>query len=103
MINLPEMERNRLIDAQWQDPKKMTSERYTVEIRIFANNRNGLLADISKALTEKNINITSINTKTSRQGLVTMQITFEISGIEELNRIMDKVRGIENVIDIERT
>ena len=103
MINLPEMERNRLIDAQWQDPKKMTSEKYTVEIRIFANNRNGLLADISKALTEKNINITSINTKTSRQGLVTMQITFEISGIEELNRIMDKVRGIENVIDIERT
>ena len=103
MLNLPEMERNRLIDASWQDPKKMSSEKYTVEIRIFANNRNGLLADISKALTEKNINITSINTKTSRQGLVTMQITFEISGIEELNRVVDKVRGIENVIDIERT
>ena len=73
------------------------------EIRIFANNRNGLLADISKALTEKNIDILSMNTKISKQGQATLQTSFEISGREELNRVIDKIRNIESVIDIERT
>ena len=73
------------------------------EIRIFANNRNGLLADISKALTEKNIDILSMNTKTNKQGQATLQTAFEISDREELNRIIDKIRNIESVIDIERT
>ena len=79
------------------------AEKYLAEIKIYANNRNGLLADISKALTEKNIDIMSMNTRTNRQGLATLQTTFEISGREELNRIIDKIRGIESVIDIERT
>ena len=101
IINLPEMERARLIDAEWQP--EAHAEKYLAEIKIYANNRNGLLADISKALTEKNIDIMSMNTRTNRQGLATLQTTFEISGREELNRIIDKIRGIESVIDIERT
>lgn len=103
ILNLPELERARLIDAEWQEPDKAASEKYMAEIKIFANNRNGLLADISKALTEKNIDILSMNTRTNKQGLATMQTSFEISGREELNRVIDKIRGIESVIDIERT
>ncbi len=104
MISLPEMERARLIDAEWQEPEtREESGKYVAEIKIIANNRNGLLADISKALTEKNINILSMNTRTSKQGIATLQTTFEISGREELNRITDKIRGIESVIEIERT
>lgn len=103
VMNLPEIERARLMDAEWQAPEDAASERYTTEIKIYANNRNGLLVDISRALTEKNIDITSMNTRTNKQGLATLQITFEISGREELNRIIDKIRGIESVIDIERT
>ena len=103
MMNLPEIERARLIDAEWQVPENTTAEKYVAEIKIFANNRNGLLADISKAMTEKNINILSMNTRTSKQGLATLQTTFEIESREELNRVIDKIRGIESVIDIERT
>jgi GTP pyrophosphokinase len=104
ILNLPEMERVRLMDAEWETPAGSAgNEKYVAEIKIFADNRNGLLADISKAFTEKNINILSMNTKTSKQGLATLQTTFEISGREELNRIIDKLRSIESVIDIERT
>lgn len=103
IINLPEMERVRLIDADWQAPENGAFEKYFAEIKIFANNRNGLLADISRALTEKNIDIISMNTRTNKQGLATMQTSFEIGSREELNRIIDKIRTIENVIDIERT
>lgn len=104
IINMPEIERVRMIDAEWQQsPEEASNEKYFAEIKIFANNRNGLLADISKALTEKNIDILSMNTRINKQGFVTMATSFEISGREELNRIIDKIRTVESVIDIERT
>ena len=102
VMNLPEIERARLIDAEWQAPEN-AEEKYVAEIKIYADNRNGLLADISKAMTEKNINILSMNTRTSRQGLATLQTTFEIGSREELNRVIEKIRSIESVRDIERT
>ena len=104
MINLPEIERARLIDAEWQNTAQQAGgEKYIAEINIYANNRNGLLADISKALTEKNIDILSMNTRTTRQGTATLTTTFEIGSREELNRIIERIRAIESVIDIERT
>ena len=72
------------------------------EILIYANNRNGLLADITRALTERNIGILSLNTRISRQDLATLQMSFEVESREELTRVVDKIRGIESVIDIER-
>ncbi len=104
ILNLPEIERSRLIEADWQEPDKGgEGEKYFAEIVIYANNRNGLLADISKALTEKNIDIRSMNTRTSKQGIATLQTSFEIGSREELNRIIEKIRTIDSVIDIERT
>ncbi len=104
VLNLPEIERSRLIEADWQEPDKGgEGEKYFAEIVIYANNRNGLLADISKALTEKNIDIRSMNTRTSKQGIATLQTSFEIGSREELNRVIEKIRTIDSVIDIERT
>ena len=104
IINLSEMERVRLIDADWQaSGQSAEGEKYLAEINIFANNRNGLLADVSKALTEKNIDILAMNTRTSKQGTATMSVSFEIGSREELQRVIDKIRTIESVVDIERT
>ena len=104
IINLSEMERARLIDADWQAPDRtVEGERYLAEINIYANNRSGLLADVSKALTEKDVDILSLNTRVSRQGIATMVVSFEIRSREELQRIIDKIRNIESIIDIERT
>ena len=103
VIGLSEMDRERLIDAEWQETGESgQNEKYLAEINIYANNRNGLLADISKALTEKNINILSLNTRTSKQGVVTMSIMFETTGKEELNKVIDRIRNIESIVDIER-
>ena len=104
IINLPEVERSRLIDAEWQQPENANSkERYSTEIQIFANNRIGMFVDISKVFTERQIDITSMNVRTSKQGKATIVMTFDIHGIEELNRLTDKLRQIEGVLDIERT
>lgn len=104
IINLPEDERVRLIDAEWQQSGEDGSrERYSTEIQIYANNRIGIFVDISKVFTERQIDITSINVRTSKQGKATIIMTFDIHGKEELNRLTDKIRQIEGVLDIERT
>lgn len=104
LMSLPELDRHRLIDAEWQQTDARDSnEKYFAEINIYANNRNGLLADVSRALTEKDIDILALNTRANKQGTATMSVSFEIRSREELQRIIDKIRTIESVIDIERT
>ena len=69
IINLPEIERDRLIDAEWQQPEgEESKERYSTEIKIYANNRIGMFVDISKVFTERQIDIKSMNVRTSKQG-----------------------------------
>lgn len=104
VLNLPEIERARLIEAEWEPSDTgADGEKYMAEINIFAHNRSGLLADISKTLTERNIDIQTMNTRTNKQGIATLSTSFEISSREELNQIVAKLRNIESVIDIERT
>ncbi|MBQ8184327.1 MAG: bifunctional (p)ppGpp synthetase/guanosine-3',5'-bis(diphosphate) 3'-pyrophosphohydrolase [Lachnospiraceae bacterium] len=103
VINLTGIDRQRMIDAEWQDASITGSnERYMTEIKIFANNRTGLLVDISRIFTERQIDMAKINSRTSKQGTATISISFEIHGKEELQRIVDKLRQVESVLDIER-
>ena len=104
MINLSEMERERLIDAEWQqDADALNKGLYRAEVKIFGNNRTGLLVDITRVFTEREIDIQSIHSKTSKQGVATIEISFSTRGRAELNSLIDKLRQIESVIDIERT
>ena len=104
VINLPEFERERLIDAEWQeDALEGKNSRYLAEIRIYANNRTGILVDVSKILTERQIDVITLNSRANKQGKATISISFEISSKDELNHIIEKLRNVESVIDIERT
>ena len=73
------------------------------EIRIFANNRTGLLVDITKIFTERKIDVNSVNSRTSKQGLATIIFEFEVPGKATLNYLIDKIRQVDSVIDIERS
>lgn len=104
MIHLAESERERLIDAEWQGgAMTRTGEKYSTEIKIYGNNRTGLLVDVSKVLTERNISVISLSARTSKQGTATITVSFEISGVDELNKIIEKLRQVESVLDIERS
>ena len=104
MINLPEMDRERIIDAEWQDTAGgPSSEKYLAEIKIIAKNRTGILADVSKILTERQIDVARMNSGTSKQGIATISMAFYIQGKEELNQLISKIRNVESILDIERT
>lgn len=102
VLNLPEVERHRLIEAEWNEDIQKT-EKYKTEITLFTHNRIGLLADLSRVLAEGEVDIQSMNTRTSKQGIATVTLDFQTSGVEEINRITTKLRQIEGVMDIQRT
>ncbi|MBO7600678.1 MAG: bifunctional (p)ppGpp synthetase/guanosine-3',5'-bis(diphosphate) 3'-pyrophosphohydrolase, partial [Lachnospiraceae bacterium] len=97
-----EHDRGRIIEAEWQVEEEI-SGKYPAEITIYANNRNGLLVDVSRVLTENNISIVSLNTRVNKQGIATMNIAFEVSTRDELSKLIDKLRQIQSIKDIERT
>ena len=102
MIHLPVEERNRLIEAEWSAQAKKNEDYYPVEIVIYSYNRSGVLFDVSKIFTENEIDVKSMNVRTSKQDKATIVVGFETRGVEQLNKLVKKLRNVESVIDIER-
>ena len=103
VLNMSEIDRTRLIEAEWQQPDVKAVEKYTAGIQVYANNRTGLLVDLSKIFTERKIDLRSINSRTNKQEKATISMSFEISSKEELRSLIEKIRQVESVIDVERT
>ncbi len=102
VLCMSESDRSRIIDAEWQ-AESSAENTYLTEINIYADDRNGILFDITKVLSEANISVNSINSRTSKQGKATITLSFAIKSVEQLNTIISKIRNIESIIDIERT
>ena len=83
-------------------PDRSDSEKYEAEINVYANNRTGLLVDISKIFTERKIDLRSINSRTNRQERATISMSFNVCSKQELNSLIEKIRQVESVIDVER-
>lgn len=104
VMNIPEQEKKRLIEAMWEEDilSPNNSEAFSASIRIYAENRKGLLVDISRIFTEKDIDILSINTNTSKQGIITFTITFSITDRNELSDVLKRLRAIDSVTEVKR-
>lgn len=103
ILNMSETDRTRLIEAEWQQTDTRVSEKYMAELQIYANNRTGLLVDLSKIFTERKIDMKNINCRTNKQDKATISVSFEIGSKEELASLVEKIRQVESVLDVERT
>ena len=74
-----------------------------LSIDIYVNNRKGLLVDISLIFSESDIDINTINSKTSKQGVATINVTFRVRTKDDLRGLVEKLRQVESVVDVERT
>lgn len=83
----------RIVSAQWGGGSDAL---YPVDIVIEAQDRRGLLRDISEVLSREKINVTATNTQ-SRQGRARMAFTIEVSGLAQLARVLKLIGGIGGV------
>ena len=103
MIHLSEAERARLIPAEWEtEVTEKSGGQYLAEIKMYANDQQGLLMEISRIFTEENVDVNSMNVRTSKKGTATIEMGFIVHGREELERIVKKLQQLSGIIDIER-
>ncbi|MDO4616269.1 MAG: bifunctional (p)ppGpp synthetase/guanosine-3',5'-bis(diphosphate) 3'-pyrophosphohydrolase [Lachnospiraceae bacterium] len=102
IMNLNEEDRQRLRELDWnQENAKQKS--FRAEVSVFAEDRPGLLGDLSMVFSDRGISILSIHSQTSKKGKSTITLSFEVKNSEELKAIMEKVVQVRSVIEVERT
>lgn len=101
MMNLPNDEKSRLIEAEWQEDSE--KDTYTTELQIFTNNRTGIIVDISKIFMDEEIDISAMTSRVGKNNIVTVIVSFNIHNREELKTITDKIKKIRGVINVGRT
>lgn len=98
-------ERERLIDAEWESPdiEEQTGRLYQTEIQVISDDRQGIIIDISSILKDAKIPVRYLNARTTKDGVAYFNITVEINGKAQLEKISDKIKMIPGVRDIIRT
>ncbi len=89
----------RMIDVYWYNEKKAS---YSVDIEIYANDRNGLLADIIKEIGNNKCKLIGINSKANKERIAMTELTVEVENLEELNKILKALRKIDSVYEVNR-
>ena len=92
-------EENRMIDVSWYKDEKTS---YNVEVEVFSNDRDGLLADILRKIGETKAHIMGVNTKTTKERIAIIAITMEIENLNELNKVIKLIRQVESVYEVKR-
>jgi GTP pyrophosphokinase len=104
VLHLTEAERARLIEIEWENEVvEKSGGQYLADVKIYTYDRQGMLMEISRILTENEVDVKSLNIRTSKQGTATVDVGFIVHGKTELTKVIEKLRQISGVIDIERT
>ncbi|ABC28648.1 GTP pyrophosphokinase [Hahella chejuensis KCTC 2396] len=98
-LQLQTVEPNRMIEVSWGD----TEYTYPIDVVIEAYDRPGLLRDITLLLANEKINVTAALTNTDKkQSTADIRLTVEVTSIDVLGRMFDRIRRLPNIIDARR-
>jgi GTP pyrophosphokinase len=92
-------EPERIIEVEWAPTAGSV---FLVQIQVEALDRNGLLSDVTRVLSESHVNILSANVTTSRDRVATSRFTFEMADPGHLDHVLSVVRRVEGVFDAYR-
>ena len=92
-------EPERFIDVQWTG---QATTPFMVQIEIEALDRNRLLSDVVKALSDYHVNILGANVSTNEDRVALNRFTFEMADPSHLGAVLSAVRKIDGVYDARR-
>jgi len=96
--NMEAMQPERVIETEWG---AQTEGVFAVDIVVDANDRQGLLRDVSEVLTREKINVIAVSTQ-SKQGTAHMRFTGEITSLGQLSRTLTHLHEVEGVVGARR-
>jgi GTP pyrophosphokinase len=89
----------RLVEVEWASAPGSV---FLVAIQVEALDRHRLLSDVTKALADERVNILSASVQTSRDRVAISRFTFELADPAHLGQVLQTVRNVEGVFDVER-
>ena len=90
---------DRIIDVIWSDKDKSS---YNVDIQILANDRNGLLADIIKEISNNKCTLIAVDSKVHRDRTAETNLTIEVENLNVLNTVVKALRKVDSVYEVNR-
>ncbi|HET6264110.1 MAG TPA: bifunctional (p)ppGpp synthetase/guanosine-3',5'-bis(diphosphate) 3'-pyrophosphohydrolase, partial [Usitatibacter sp.] len=93
IVNLEPTQRERLMDADWG---KTGDAPFSADLEVVAVDRQGLLRDISEAISRERINVTAVNTL-SRGVHAFMRFTLQVTSADAIHRVLRQVRDVPGV------
>ncbi len=90
----------RVVPVEWGEKYERT---FPVDVAVLAYDRSGLLRDLMNVFANEHCNVIAANTKTDRQNSTAeFFFTIEVSRLESLGRLMDKINQVPNIINVQR-
>jgi len=103
MLNLSENDRERLIESEWQiNEEEGKKQLYLTELQIIGSDRQGLLVDISRVLTDGGTPVKALNARSVGADKSIFNVTVQINGVEQLNGLIKQLNNIAGVHEIIR-
>jgi GTP diphosphokinase / guanosine-3',5'-bis(diphosphate) 3'-diphosphatase len=90
---------DRLIEVEWAPSAASV---FLVQLQVEALDRNALLSDVTRVLSDQHVNILSATVHTSRDRVALSRFTFEMGDPGHLDHVIQAVRKIDGVFDVYR-
>ena len=92
---------NRLIEVEWEDAASKGQD-YDAELQVEGYNRTGLLNEVLQVVNSMTRNLTSVNGKVDNNKMATITLTVGIQNLNQLEKIVDKIKTIPDVYSVRR-
>ncbi len=92
-------ETDRIIEVEWAAEEKTS---FSAAIRVRVVDKAGSLMEVSKVLLSLNVNMTNLVSRSTEEGDAIMDMTFTVTGSEQLKVIMNNLKKLPEVIDVYR-
>ncbi len=100
ITSLPEEEKARFIDVEWEDLK--VGKSYNADICIISTDRKGMFSDISRACEDMDVHISGVNAKSGKDETVNITLTLSISSTQQMQKVLRTLRNVPGVSNVYR-
>jgi GTP diphosphokinase / guanosine-3',5'-bis(diphosphate) 3'-diphosphatase len=92
-------ERERMVEVMWDEQIDAT---YPVDIQIFGKHKDHMVTEVMNTVLETHTHILGINARVGKDHIAHIQLRVEIRNVEQLKIVMNKIRKVKNITDVER-
>ena len=92
-------DQGRWIKVTWSDD---VYESYPTSLEVVCKDRDGLLVDISTAISAGKVSVTSLNSHTTTDGFAIFHLTISVTDASQLDHVMRKLHQISGVMKVSR-